>query len=268
MAGAGLETYAGFLVGGAGACPLVGGSGSWPSGGQVVSSGVSRGGCGLRKSLESLSADEWDCIPALFVIWPEFQHWSLQAVGWGQVSVPRDSKCLPPARGHVGPFYVCHQLLWPQREPQPLPLPQETLQDQQVGLGRALMKSLLLPWVSVHTRPCVHPPSVESLFVPVLWSFCIQALLASKANCSQGSSSWCQTPRLGSLAWGSELSVLLENFCDTIILWFVGHPPGWDGIWLYCVCAPLTVLGFLPYILGCSISFLGRSQFILLMVVQ
>ena len=28
----GLEACAGFLVGGAGACPLVGGAGSWPSG--------------------------------------------------------------------------------------------------------------------------------------------------------------------------------------------------------------------------------------------
>ena len=31
---AGLEACAGLLVGGAGACPLVGGTVSWPSGGQ------------------------------------------------------------------------------------------------------------------------------------------------------------------------------------------------------------------------------------------
>ena len=31
---AGLEAYTGFMVGKAGACPLVGGPGSWPSGGQ------------------------------------------------------------------------------------------------------------------------------------------------------------------------------------------------------------------------------------------
>ena len=31
---AGLEACAGFLVGGAGACPLVYGAGYWPSGGQ------------------------------------------------------------------------------------------------------------------------------------------------------------------------------------------------------------------------------------------
>lgn len=43
---------------------------------------VSRGGCGLRKSLGSLSFDGWDCVPALLVVWPEVsQHWSLQAVG-------------------------------------------------------------------------------------------------------------------------------------------------------------------------------------------
>ena len=52
--------------------------------GRVMSRGLSRGGCGLRKSLGSLSG--WDCVPALFVVWfEESQRWSLQAVGWGQV---------------------------------------------------------------------------------------------------------------------------------------------------------------------------------------
>ena len=35
---------------------------------QVVragSSGISRGGCGLRMSLGSLSAEGWDCVPTL-----------------------------------------------------------------------------------------------------------------------------------------------------------------------------------------------------------
>ena len=48
----------------------------------------SRGDCGLRKSLGSLSADGWGCVPAQLVVWPEAsQHWSLQAVGWSQVLV-------------------------------------------------------------------------------------------------------------------------------------------------------------------------------------
>ena len=35
-------------------------------------------------------ADGWGCIPALLVVWPQVsQHWSLQAVGWGQVLVSK-----------------------------------------------------------------------------------------------------------------------------------------------------------------------------------
>ena len=119
-----------------------------------------------------------------------------------------------------------------------LPPPsQKTLQDQQVGLAQAPMKSLLLLWVLVCVRPWVHPPWVE-FFTPVLWSSCTQAPLAFKAKYSGGSSSWCQTRRLGSLIWGSEFSLLWENFCDIIVLQFVGHPPWWYGIWLYCEYAP------------------------------
>ena len=47
----GQDTCAGFLVGGAGACPLVGVVG--PLVGRAVSKVVSRGSCGLRKSLGS-----------------------------------------------------------------------------------------------------------------------------------------------------------------------------------------------------------------------
>ena len=44
---------------------------------------VSRGSCGLRKTLGSLFVDRWNCVPNLLVVWPEtFQHWSLQAIGW------------------------------------------------------------------------------------------------------------------------------------------------------------------------------------------
>ena len=68
-----------------------------------MSRGMSGGGCGLRKSLGSLSADGWGCVPALLVVWPEAsQHWSLQAVGWGQALVPRSqARRLPPARVHI-----------------------------------------------------------------------------------------------------------------------------------------------------------------------
>ena len=71
MAEAGLETCAGFLVGGSIACPLVGGAGSCPSGGQGPVKGVFRGDCGLRKTLSCLSADRWGCVSALLVVWHE-----------------------------------------------------------------------------------------------------------------------------------------------------------------------------------------------------
>ena len=150
--------------------------------------------------------------------------------------------------------YFHHQCLCPQGEPQLPPSPQETLQDQQVGLAHAPMESLLLPWVLVCTRPCVCPPRVESLFPLVLWSSWNQALLAFNAKCSGGSSSGGQTPRLGSLVWGSELSLLWEKFCDIIILHFVGHPSGWYGIWLHHMCTSPTGLWFL-HVFGCRISF-------------
>ena len=69
----------------------------------------------------------------------------------------------------------------------------------------------------VYVRPCAHLPRVESLFSLVLCSFCTQALIASQASCSGGFSSQCQTPRLGILTWGSELSLLWENFCHSLL---------------------------------------------------
>ena len=90
-----LEACAEFLVGGANTCPLVGGAGLGPLVGRAVSRGMSRGGCGLRKSLGSLAADEWGYVPALFV--ETSQHYSLQAVGWGHVSVSKTKNvCLQP----------------------------------------------------------------------------------------------------------------------------------------------------------------------------
>ena len=60
---------------------------------------------------------------------------------------------------------------------------------------------------AAHEALCAPSKSGVSTF-PSPWSSCDQAPLAFKAKCSAGSSSWCQTPRLGSLTWGSELSLL------------------------------------------------------------
>ena len=128
----------------------------------------------LRKTLSSLAADGWGCVPALLGVWTEeSQHWSLQPVGWGQVLV---RKWWPPQG--LTPMstpqnYPC-QCPCPYSEPQP-PLPlQETLHHQQVGLAQALMRPLLFSLgPGVHKTLCVcvlsksgvsvSPSPVESL---------------------------------------------------------------------------------------------------------
>ena len=77
------------------------------------------------------------------------------------------ARCLPPGEFMQmnNPQYICHQLLWPQQEPQtpPTPPPHETVQDQQVGLAQAPMRLLLLPLVPVHVRFCTIPLRVKSV---------------------------------------------------------------------------------------------------------
>ena len=128
------------------------------------------------------------------------------------------------------PQNYCHQCLCPCIEPQQ---PPTSAGDPAIPAGRSGPGSYevtgFFPWV-VHTRPCVPPLRVEFLFPPVLWSSCNQTPLAFTARFSQGSSSRCQTLSLGSLTWGSKLSLLWQSFCGIIILQFVGHPPSGYGI--------------------------------------
>ena len=142
------------------------------------------------------------------------------------------------------------------------PSPQETFKDLQVVLAYAPMGVTALPWVPVHVKTCACPARVESLFPPVLWSSCTQAPLTSKAKCSGGSSSQCQTPRLGSLKWGSELSLLWENLCDIIIssLW-VAHLASMGFDYIVNVLLLPSCCDFF-FVFGCRISFLvGSSLF-------
>ena len=93
----------------------------------------------------------------------------------------------------------------------------------------------------MHTLLCVCPPRVESLFPQVLLKSCNHIPLAFKVWFSRNSSSRCQTPRLGSLTWGSEPLLQWVDFCGISVLQFVSHPPSSYGIWFYCDCAPPTV---------------------------
>ena len=116
-----------------------------------------------------------------------------------------------------------------------------------------------MPWVSVNVKPFAHSPRVESHFPSVLWIFCTQVPLVFKSKCSGVSSSQCQTLRLGSLTWVSELSLLWENLCNIIIFQFVGRPPAGMGF-DYIMKVPLlrSHCGFL-FAFGCRISFLVCS---------
>ena len=77
------------------------------------------------------------------------------------------------------------------------------------------------PWVLLHTLLCVCPPSVESLFPPVLVKSCNQFPLAFKVRFSGDFSSRCWTPRLGSLMWGSESSLQWAGFFFKKIILFI-----------------------------------------------
>ena len=62
--------------------------GSLAGSGHAVPRGVTRGSCGLRVFRSLMVGRGCSC----FVVWPqEFQHWSLQALGWHQVLVPNGS---------------------------------------------------------------------------------------------------------------------------------------------------------------------------------
>ena len=127
------------------------------------------------------------------------------------------------------------------------------------------------PWVLMCTLLCVCPPRVESLFPPVLSKSCNQIPLTFKVWFSRNSSSHCQTPRLGSLMWGSEPSLQWVDFCGISVLQSVSHPPNhqlWDLILLWwcpsyrlIVATPLCLdVGYLLWwVLVSSFQWLSRS---------
>ena len=124
------------------------------------------------------------------------------------------------------------------------------------------------PWVPMHTLLCVCPPRVESLFPPVLLKSCNQIPLAFKVWFSKNSSSHCQTPRLGSLTWGSEPSLQWVHFCGITVLQFESNPPSSYGIWFYCDCTPPPSHCGFSFVFGCGVPFLVSSSVFLSSVVK
>ena len=146
--------------------------------------------------------------------------------------------------------YVNHKLLCPQRDPQPSLMSLDLLGPT----GRSypgFYEVTAFAAVSAHMRLCVHPSTEESLFSPVLWNSWYQVPLAFKAKWC-GVSSWCQTA-IRSLMLSSETSLLWGNLCNIIIFQFVGCPPGWYGVWLYCNSSLPTYLFLCVYVCVCFV---------------
>ena len=132
-------------------------------------------------------------------------------------------KTVTSRRAHMPmstPCYLCYQCPCPHSESQPLPAspgdPPRPAGRSGPGLYGVTAFSLGL---GAHESLCVPSKSGVSVSpspVKFLWS----SPTGFKAKCSGGSPSQCQTPRLGSLMWGSELSLLWENLCDIIIFQF------------------------------------------------
>ena len=159
------------------------------------------------------------CVPAMLVVWPEaFQHWSLQAVGWGQVLASDD--CIQDSSHQwILPSTSATSVLAHTVSHSCLLLPGETLQDQQVVLVQAAIQSpLFFPsGPGVDKTLCASSKSGVSVFpspVEFLWSSSaglqsqmLWGLLFPMLGPQTGEPDVC----------GPRLSLLWENLCDIIV---------------------------------------------------
>ena len=123
-------------------------------------------------------------------------------------------------------------------------------------------------WVLVHTRFCLCPPRLESLFPPVPWKSYNQTPLAFKVRFPGDPQSLCQIPRLGSLTWASEPSQQWENVFGIIVLQlWVAHQAGME-FGLTVVVPLLRPRCSFFFVLGRLHLFLAGSSIPLSVVVQ
>lgn len=170
-----------------------------------MSRSVFRGGSEVRKTLGSLLIGEAVFLPYGAVFLPcwlfglrSSRHGANSLLGEDRHCCQNGSLC-ESSHPWVLPNISATRSLNPQwTTATPLTF-QKTLQDQQVGLVQASMKSIIFSWVPVCMRPCVCPPSVLFLFSPVLWSSCNLAPHAFKTKCSGDFSSQWQSLIKGSL---------------------------------------------------------------------
>ena len=127
-----------------------------------------------------------------------------------------------------------------------------------------------LLWVLAHAKFCLCLARVESLFPPVLWKSYNQILLVLKARFPGESQSFCQIPRLGSLAWGSEPS---QQWRTSLVLLFSGlwitQPMGMRFDFVMIVPLLPSCCGFFfAFGSGIFFFFLVGSSIILSLIVQ
>ena len=165
----------------------------------------------LSKALIQLSAGGWGCTPSMVVVWPEDTH------PWGPIvglmvnskrAYAKENLPVPPSRGE--PLLAHTSTEGP-----------PTLAGDFDSVSCGVTAPLL--WVLMRAKFCLSPPSLESLFLPVLWESCNQIPLALKVRFSVDPQSLGQIARLGSLMWSSEPSQQCWNFFGISVLQCVGH---------------------------------------------
>lgn len=153
----------------------------------------------------------------------------------------------------------CCQLLCPQGELRFTPVsPGEAPRPAPRCLTPALVKALLLPWVSEHVRFWVHSSRVTPLFPPVLGTPQNETCWPSKPNALAVS-----LPTAGCLGWGPWCAVQSSALGGTwdYILQFVGHPTRSMGLRQIMSPRLLLILSwFLHYAFSCRRSFLIGSN--------
>ena len=211
--------------------------------------GVFRGSYVPRTTLGCLSADRWGSVSTLLIVWPEaFQHWSLKAVGWGQISF---LIWWPPGKLTTMTILWGLHFLFPAStvsNSQPLPS-QEALQDPQVDLARFL-QSYWFP---------LGPSACESLCAP------------SKSEVSISPSPvdlLCLSPTSIKANMGFRTSTPIGEPLQCSYFPLMGYPPWRYGICSYHKIIPPSISLWLLLCLCVYSTFLGSFHSFLSTVVQ
>lgn len=183
----------GFLVGGTGACTLVGGAGSCPSGEQLHVKGF-RGSCGLSAAFLLMGCQYSHYVGGFGLRCLSTGAWSLLG-GPGHSAKMETSRIVHTNEYFLGPLLL--RFLAQQWAAADSHLPSRPSKTYIGSFGPGSYGIIAFLCIPVHMKPCLHPPCVKSLFSPLLWHSCTHVLLAFKGKFSGGSSSSCQTPKAG-----------------------------------------------------------------------